>query len=731
MRTSLRVFSAAVAALLCAAFLTVIPFGQPASAVVGIHTISVDPVTVAENVAGGDVLITVRINALNFVPTADIEADVVAINGTARGSGQDYNGVPCGAQNCNGATVLQHVVFTGGDFLNNITAKQFTLDNLIVNEGFREPDENLTLGLINVQQASVGSGGVVTITNDDGGPTPTFKVTAPAVGPEGNDAAPGNKRVVTVEILNPENQITTLDYATSDATATSDEAKGLKDYTPKDGTLTWPANNGAAQQIEVQILGDTIPEPNEIFGVNFGRPNNAKLNDANAVATLNNDDAGDVPVLNIEPITDKTEGDSGTTTQTVTVTLTNNAQQTVTVQYATSDATATKSTQDAKGDYEEAKGILTFTQGTTSRTFDVPINGDPIDENDETYGVTLTAATNANIGIGNRVATIRNDDYGQITTGPSANGGPHLRLFGASGSDLGGFFTYSVGPNSPPYNAGIHVARGDIFKADGSVGADGFDEVIVGPGKGITARVLIMSTDGAVKGSFFPFGTQFDGGVYVAAGEIDGDASNGDEIVVGAGPGGGPHVRVVKLKTGGADNVNFIGSFFPYGNFPGGVRVAVADVGGDAKAEIITAPGPGGGPHVKVNRLNAQGGADVVSQWFAYGNFTGGVSVAAAKNRVITGAGPGGNPHVRVFDGNGGDLGGWYAYNEGFTGGVNVGAGNLDGTTEPEIVTGAGPGGGPHVKIFAVNGSQPFGGGFFAYAPNFAGGVETAVAVAG
>lgn len=722
MRTSLRVFAAATASLVVAAFLTVIPFAHSANAVVGIHTISIDALSVPESQNG--ITVTARINALNFVPTADIEADIAVVNGTARGSGSDYVQAP--------DTVVGHVTFSGGDFVSNTTTKAVPLNLTLVHDNFREPDETIGLVLKNVQQATNGGANPITVTNDDGTPVPTFKVTAPPVGPEGNDAAPANKRVVTVEILNPENQVTTLDWATSDASATSVDSKGAKDYAPAEGTLTWPANNGAAQQISVQILGDTIPEPNEIFGVNFGRPNNAKLNDANAVATLNNDDAGDVPVLNIEPITDKTEGDSGTGTQTVTVTLTNNAQQTVTVDYFTTDGTAKKSTQDAKGDYNEAKGTLTFTQGTTSRSFDVPINGDAADENDETYTVSLTAPINANIGTGSRAATIRNDDYGQITTGPQSFGGPHLRLFGATGSDLGGFFTYSVSPGSPPYNAGIHVARGDIFKADGTVGADGIDEVIVGPGRGITARVLIMATDGAVRGSFYPFGTSFDGGVYVAAGEIDGDASNGDEIVVGAGPGGGPHVRVVKPKSGGADVPNFIGSFFPYDtNFKGGVRVAVGDVSGDGKAEIVTAPGPGGGPNVKVNRLNAQGTNDVVASWYAYGaNFAGGVSVGAAKGKIVTGAGPGGNPHVRVWNGSGQDTGGWYAYNEGFTGGVNVAMGNLDGTTDPEVITGAGPGGGPHVRVWNVQGQEPFGGGFFAYAPNFSGGVEVAVAVA-
>jgi hypothetical protein len=89
--------------------------------------------------------------------------------------------------------------------------------------------------------------------------------------------------------------------------------------------------------------------------------------------------------------------------------------------------------------------------------------------------------------------------------------------------------------------------------------------------------------------------------------------------------------------------------------FRGGVRVAVDDVNGDGKPDIVTGAGPGGGPHVKVFS-----GADgsVIRSFFAYGaNFTGGVFVGAGdynqdgKADILTGAGNGGAPHVEVFSG--------------------------------------------------------------------------------
>jgi hypothetical protein len=96
--------------------------------------------------------------------------------------------------------------------------------------------------------------------------------------------------------------------------------------------------------------------------------------------------------------------------------------------------------------------------------------------------------------------------------------------------------------------------------------------------------------------SFFAFDAAFQGGVSVAAGDVTGDGVA--DIITAAGPGGGPHVRAFSLPGGTPTQV---ASFFAYDpGFPGGVHVAAADLTGDRVAEIITGAGPGGGPHVLV-----------------------------------------------------------------------------------------------------------------------------------
>src|SRR5439155_23822312 len=95
-----------------------------------------------------------------------------------------------------------------------------------------------------------------------------------------------------------------------------------------------------------------------------------------------------------------------------------------------------------------------------------------------------------------------------------------------------------------------------------------------------------------------------------------------------------------------------------------------------------------------------------------------------------TGAGPGGGSHVRVFDNNGNPTAvSFFAYPPGFAGGVHIAMGDVDGDGFPEIITGAGAGGGPHVRVFKFNpdtGAVSPIAGFSPCNPAFGGGVVVA-----
>jgi hypothetical protein len=144
---------------------------------------------------------------------------------------------------------------------------------------------------------------------------------------------------------------------------------------------------------------------------------------------------------------------------------------------------------------------------------------------------------------------------------------------------------------------------------------------------------------------------------------------------------------------------------------------------------IITAPASGRNAEV---RMFTEDGLFVRSFMAYPAGFRGGMTLATGdfdgngRRSIVTGAGAGGSPHVRIFDGNTRVIGGFMAYDDRFVGGVRVATGDLDGDGIDEIVTGAGPGGGPHVRIFSARGRSL--GGFFAADARLRRGVEVSVA---
>jgi hypothetical protein len=230
------------------------------------------------------------------------------------------------------------------------------------------------------------------------------------------------------------------------------------------------------------------------------------------------------------------------------------------------------------------------------------------------------------------------------------------------------------------------------------------DRIVTGADAGGGPHVRVFTSNFDPTGVEFMAYDNFSGGVRVAVCNF-GDA--GWHIVTAPGPGGGPHVR-----TFSADGSPDGGGFMAYDpGFTGGVYVGCGDVDPNNPGdEIITGAGAGGGPHVKVF---SKDGA-VLGQFFAYGaDFHGGVRVAGTGNYIVTGAGPGGGPHVRIFNEGGGEVGGFMAYAPSFTGGVYVGGGNVAGDGAPEVITGAGDPGGAHVRVFNLDGGELSG--FYAF----------------
>lgn len=192
-------------------------------------------------------------------------------------------------------------------------------------------------------------------------------------------------------------------------------------------------------------------------------------------------------------------------------------------------------------------------------------------------------------GVNLAMGDINADSIPDIVVAADVGGGPRIRVFdGKTGGLLRDFFAFEES-----FRGGARVAVADI---DG----DGFGDLIVGAGFGGGPRVTVFSGfDNSIITDFFAFEDTIRNGVYVAAGDINGDGVA--DIIIGAGPDGGP--RVVAFD--GFELINnrnfvFLANFFAYDDSQRtGVRVAAKDVDGDGAA-IVTGPGPDNNPLVRI-----------------------------------------------------------------------------------------------------------------------------------
>ncbi|MFA6306833.1 MAG: S8 family serine peptidase [Patescibacteria group bacterium] len=270
-------------------------------------------------------------------------------------------------------------------------------------------------------------------------------------------------------------------------------------------------------------------------------------------------------------------------------------------------------------------------------------------------------ANNFKGGVNFASGDINHDGQQEIITAAGLGGGPHIRIFNLKGEPIGQFFAFNSN-----FRGGVNIAAADVNN-------DGSDEIIAAQATGGNSEIKIFNGRGQVLGSFYAYDNKFKGGLNIATGDIDGDGE--DEIVTGLAAGKIPEVRI--FKAGGI----LQGQFLAYPKtFRGGVKVTIASVRSGSRgnrADIITAPEKNGGPHIKF----FDGKGNLLSHFFAFNsNFRGGVNLAKADvdndglDEIITAAGPGGAPHVRVFKADGRIVGSFYAYEESFGGGVSVGS---------------------------------------------------------
>jgi hypothetical protein len=287
-------------------------------------------------------------------------------------------------------------------------------------------------------------------------------------------------------------------------------------------------------------------------------------------------------------------------------------------------------------------------------------------------------------------------------------------------------FRFRPFPGNP---GGARVTTADLT-------GDGIPDVVVGAGPGGTPRVIAYDGNtGAVLFDFLAFEASFTGGVYLAAGDFDGDGLA--DLVVTPDAGGGPRVRVF----GGGDPGRVLADFWGITDpaFRGGARPAVGDLNADGVPDLVVGAGTGGGPRVAVwdgGSLRRAAPSALTADFFAFETglrngvypAVGDVDGDGAAD-LIVGAGPGGAPRVVVFpaptllSGAPRASASFFAGDVSDRGGVPVRAVDVNGDGRTEVMTGAGQGSLPRVRF-----SDPQTGAtldeFAAEYPEFLGGIQ-------
>jgi uncharacterized repeat protein (TIGR01451 family) len=187
-----------------------------------------------------------------------------------------------------------------------------------------------------------------------------------------------------------------VDYSTADGSALAGS-----DYTAATGTAVFPPGITNVT-VSVPLLADPDYEPDETFSLNLANATNAFLGVQHVTGTILNDDPK--PTVAAQPAS-VSEGNAYTNFLTFSVVLSAKSFETITVDYFTSDGTAT-----AGLNYYATNGTLSFDPGTTTQTVTVVILSDIQVGPDRVFYLNLTNAANATVGVTPVPGTILNDD---------------------------------------------------------------------------------------------------------------------------------------------------------------------------------------------------------------------------------------------------------------------------------------------------------------------------------
>ncbi|MBI5794678.1 S8 family serine peptidase [Candidatus Uhrbacteria bacterium] len=272
-----------------------------------------------------------------------------------------------------------------------------------------------------------------------------------------------------------------------------------------------------------------------------------------------------------------------------------------------------------------------------------------------------------------------------------------VRRINGQGDILAEFQAYPIG-----FRGGVRLAMGDV-------NGDGVEEIVTGAGPSGGPQVRIFDLEGHVLGQFFAFDEGDRNGIFVSAGDVNGDGV--DEILVTSDSGGTGQVRIFN-RFG-----HLKGAYFPFGRTDAPVRVTTGNVDEDAESEILSALWSKGDGRVFVHDGNGRYVRSIV----AFQGNVDALSLASVDldadgiDELVVASGAGHSPEISVYNSSGEERFRFFGYPMTFVGGLEVASGDIDHNGIPEIYLFPTSKGGPQVRIFGNQGELI--GGFFSFNP--------------
>ena len=347
-----------------------------------------EPTIVIENLEvleldGGTRPISMRVG-LSAASDVPVNFNFQTLDGTAVTTGSvaegtlDYTAIESTPQTIGaGSTSIFLTLFINGDVVD-------------------EQDELFTVQLLDIENATPSATNPTVKIIDDDGP----RLLADEVQVEEGNAGDRNQLEYSLCLDETSAQDVVIEWETSAGSATNNV-----DYFEESGTATILAGDSCAT-VSITIKGDLIDEDNETLFIDLTNVTNARPTTTRILGRILDDDGA--PTLNIDSV-QILEGDEGRKNLRFTVTRSGLTSQTITFSYETLNGTATAV--GVNPDYiSQFRNNVELAPSDSTFFIDIAIVGDLIDEDNETFFVFIKDAVNAEIGTGEGIGTILDDD---------------------------------------------------------------------------------------------------------------------------------------------------------------------------------------------------------------------------------------------------------------------------------------------------------------------------------